>query len=94
MGYTMDEMKEVQEAYIAEFWIAPFDEYINSVGISKLRIPRDNLQHQFPLREGESLDDLCLSVTFRKKLFPDLSLPSHFRGARVLYETIGEIVAL
>ena len=93
MGYNKDEMKKIQESYIIEFWRAPFD-YINSVGISNLKVQKEVNKREFPLREGESLDDLCLRVTFRNQLEPDLSLPSHYRGARVFYQVIGEIVAL
>ena len=46
------------------------------------------------LRDGETLDDLCLSVTLRKEAPQELKLPSEYRGVRVFYKVVGEIRAL
>ena len=44
----------------------------------------------FSLKEGESLDDLCLIVEFEEEPPLDLSLPSEYQGVRVSYTTIGK----
>ena len=52
-----------------------------------------NLKEDLKLKEGESLDDLCLKVNLKTKLPPPLTLPSDYNDVRVFYDVIGEITA-
>ncbi len=60
--------------------------YVNSVGISKL------CGKKVSLKAGESLDDYCISVGFREQPPKDFKLFGEYKGVRVFYEVIGEII--
>lgn len=95
MALSMDELKLIKEDFEQKYFFSePYNEYVNSCGISKLQVIREIGRKNISLRKGESLEDLCLSVTFRKDPPKDLEFPSEYRGVRVLYEVVGEIRAL
>ena len=79
--------KEFQEIYMHT---EPYKKYTNGCGISKIKVKQNDLD----LKEGESLDDLCLSVFLREEPPKSLDLPSEYKGVRVFYEVVGEIRAL
>ena len=93
MGHTIDEIKKIKNLYLNEFKTPPYDKYLNGIGISNLRIRAKLTGEDLKLKEGESLDDLCLKVNLKTKLPPPLTLPSDYNDVRVFYDVIGEITA-
>lgn len=93
MGLSKDELEPIQEDLIQKYMLGDPDNF-SGCGISNLRVRKEIKKDKFELRAGESLDDLCLSVMFRKEPPKDLELPSEYRGVRVFYEVIGEVRAL
>lgn len=62
--------------------------YVNSVGISKVALKGKNLT----LRQEESPEDWCISVGLKAQPPKGLGLPLEYKGVRVFYEVIGEII--
>ena len=93
MSVSIDEIKEIQNDYTREYLQAPYNKYISVVGISKVKPGMDSADGEIGLKEGESLDDLCLSVGFKTVPPKDMALPDVYKGARVFYKMMGEIRA-
>lgn len=93
MGLTMDEIKPVQKQFVQEYMMtSPYDQYVNGCGVSSLSTKQDHEGIEINLREGESLDDLCLSVFLKKSPPKDLELPAEYEGVKVFYEVVGEVL--
>ena len=90
MAMPFDKVQDIKDDYIKQYMdTAPYDQYINGCGISKLKV-KQNLEN-ITLKKGESLDDLCLSVLCGKQPPQNLNLPSEYQGVRVFYEVVGDI---
>ena len=95
MGLSMDRVKQVKKEFQQKYFFGePYGQYVNGCGISNLGIRQDVKKDALDLRAGESLDDLCLSVTFSTTPPKSLEFPSEYGGVRVFYDVIGEIRAL
>ena len=92
MGLSIDQLKPIKEEFQQTYFFSePFNQYVNGFGISSLRVKQDIKKYKLKLGDGESLDDLCLSVMFRTEPPKDLEFPSEYKGVRVFYEVVGEI---
>jgi hypothetical protein len=92
MGFTYKQLRGIQKGFMQRYFLAePYDQYVNACGISTLGIIQETPGKKMDLGIGESLDDLCLDVMFRKEPPVDLEFPSSYEGVRVFYKTIGEI---
>ena len=95
MGLSIDQLKPIKKEFQQKYFFSdPYTQYVNGCGISNLRVRQEIKKDQLELRDGESLDDLCLSVMFKTEPPKDLEFPSEYRGVRVFYEVVGEIRAL
>jgi len=65
-----------------------------SIGISNIKTMKILHQPDLELKDGESLEDLCLSVGLTKKPQSTAHLPQEYQGVRVFYKKIGKIVPL
>jgi len=93
MGLSLDQVKPINEEFKQKYLFGkPYNAHVNSCSISNLRENQDNKKDSFDLRDGESLDDLCLFVTLRMEPPNDLDFPSEYKGVRVFYKVVGEIV--
>lgn len=64
--------------------------YVTFVGVGTLKVMRDDDGIEIELREGESIDDFCVSVGVREGRVPwDLELDREYQGVRVLYMVSG-----
>ena len=94
MGLKPDEIKKVKEDFKQDYFFkAPFNNYINGIGITTLCIQKEILHKNLDLNTGESLDDLCLSIYLKEEPPKDLNLPSEYKGVRVFYTKMGLITA-
>ena len=92
MVATKEEVQKLKEKFVKEHMMAyPYDEYITGVGISNLRVMYE--KREIELKENESLDDLCLSVYFKKQPPEHLEFPEEYSGVRVFYQVSGEFFA-
>lgn len=95
MELSFDEAKKVKKEFVEEYLLRePFKEYLNSVGISNIRLMTKHTNRAMALKENETLDDLCLSATFRKTPPQDVQFPEIYQGVRVFYKVVGVIRAL
>lgn len=94
MGLKRDKLitikKEFEQKYLLK---KPYSNYVNGCGISNLKIIQ-MFGEKFSLKKGETLEDLCLSVTFKEQPPNELELPKEYKDIRVFYEIIGEIKPL
>lgn len=87
MGMPLGKVQDIQNDYIKQYMsTAPYNQYINGCGISKLKSKPD-----ITLKKGESLDDLCLSVLCGKQPPQNLNLPLEYQGVKVFYDVVGNI---
>lgn len=95
MGLSMTQLTQIKEEFQRKYFFSePYSEYVNSCGISNLRVVQNIKKKSFDLRDEESLDDLCLSIMFKKEPPKDLDFPSEYKGLRVFYEVVGDIKSL
>lgn len=95
MGKTESQLKKIKKGFKKDyFFVEPFNKYINGCGISNISVQKGKLGIELDLKKGETLEDLCLYVTLKKKALGSLGLPAEYKGVRVFYEVMGEIKAL
>jgi len=84
-----DEIISIKKEFQKEYFLKePYLQYVNGCGISRLGKVK---QEDFKLKDGETLDDLCILVTLSKKAPKEVYLPSEYKGIRVFYEVVGPI---
>lgn len=94
MGLEHKVVQKLKEDFKQEYASKePYNNYINGIGITILRVQKETVRKQFKLKKGETLDDLCLSVYLKEELPKDLDLPSEYKGVRVFYTKMGPITA-
>lgn len=94
MGLSIKQLRPIKEEFEQKYLFSePYSQYANGCGISKLKVRRI-IKENFELRDGESLEDLCLSVMFEREPPKDLEFPSEYKGVRVFYDVVGEIKLL
>lgn len=90
MKMTLDEIAVIKNEYVQDYYNKEdYKGYINGVGISNLKLSVG--KEEISLKEGETLDDLCLDVYLIKKLPEGLTMPSEYKSIRVFYTLISEI---
>ena len=93
MGITNEQLTPVKAEFQEKYFFAePYAQYVNGCGVSTLGLMQELSGKTIDLKNGESLDDLCLSVKLRKAAPTDLEFPSEFKGVRVFYKVYGPVV--
>ncbi|MBI2121875.1 MAG: hypothetical protein HYT98_02015 [Candidatus Sungbacteria bacterium] len=90
MGLSFQEVERIKKQFErVYFFAAPYSEYVNMCGISKVSIKdKDKIA---PIDEQ---GDFCISVGLCKPLPQGLSLPMKYCGVRVFPQVIGKIKVL
>jgi hypothetical protein len=87
MAITIKKLISIKEEFQKTYLFSePYKRYTNGCGVSKIKIQHSDVK----LNEGESLDDLCLSVYLKEEPPKSLDFPSEYKGVRVFYECVGE----
>lgn len=90
MGLTYEQVKSIQNQFYQEYFRQPYNEVMSTVGIARLQ-GMQKKEKNIQLREGESLEDWCLSVHLRKEPPVHVTFPTEYEGVRVFYEIGGNI---
>jgi len=94
MGLSMEQHNIVKQEFAQKYLFQePFSNYVNLVGTSSLNAMQRRGE-KFDLKAGETLDDLCIGVGFKEQPPENLEFPTDYKGVRVFYEIMGEIVPL
>ena len=91
MVLSMAEIKKAKEDFEAEYFKPDLKKYVPSCTISSLRAMQEDRKKNFELKEGDSLEDLCLHASFGAKPPEKFKLPGEYRGLRVFYTNIAYI---
>ena len=92
MGLLTDNLKEILADFEQKYrYSEPYNQYVFSCGVSAVNAARDSRKKDLHLREGESLEDLCLIVYLEKKPPTYLEFPSEYRGVRVVRKFMGKL---
>ncbi len=86
--YVQEVKEEYEEAYLQ---CEPYSFYAFRCLVSNLRVMRDIEKHQLKLREHESIDDLCLYVSFHSTPPEEVTFPVIFNQVRVFYRHFGNV---
>ncbi|MAE49902.1 hypothetical protein CMI48_03675 [Candidatus Pacearchaeota archaeon] len=88
MVLTLDKVRPIKKKFQKEHW----RDYFVGSGISNLAVQRR--RHEFPLAEGETLEDHCISVSLREEPPESEELISSYEGVRIFYRVVGPVRAL
>lgn len=105
---TSKEATQLAENFIDEYVKPPYDEFLGLVGAGPMKnvgYPDDLFTRilnskivdgRLPIKPGkdDNLEDWCLLVGIKKRLSPDVDLPSEYHGAKVFYYRCGEVKPL
>ncbi len=69
----------------------PYNQYVASYGTSKLAAMAGD--PDFSLREGETLEDLCILVSLRREPPKEIHFPEEYKGVRIAYRIVGDYEA-
>lgn len=95
MGLKRNKLITIKKKFEEKYFLKePYSNYVNGCGISKLRIAQMIIGEELTLKKGETLEDLCLSVTLEEQPPSDLELPKEYKGVRIFYEVVGKIKLL
>ncbi len=90
MGLSRTELNRIEKEFTNQY---DGYGYVNGCAIDSLRAQQGVQKERLSLGDGESLDDLCLSVMLSSKPPENLQFPSRYKGVRVFYSLVGEITA-
>ena len=95
MGLSSSEVKKVKEEFLDGYIKPELKIYAPTCGISNLHVMKVWRHRTFDLKDGESLEDLCLHVSFGEKPSTDtFPFPDEYKEVRIFYSVIGKIKPL